>query len=54
VQPLLGALRMFLIGCDLGLELSNPIFGCTHLMRKSLYCFDCLSAAVFRHTGGLI
>jgi len=54
VQPLLGALRMSLMSCDLGLEFRNSVLGCAQLMRKSLYCFGCLSAAVFHHTSGFI
>src|SRR5215467_8335478 len=54
VQPLLSALRLFLIGCDLGFQLRNPILGCTQLMRKSLGCFDRVSAVFLRDTSCLI
>ena len=54
VQPLLSALRLFLIGCDLDFELINPILGCAQLMRKSLGCFDRVSAVFLRDTSCLI
>ena len=38
VQPLLSALRLFLIGCDLGFELRNPILGCAQLGSRLRFC----------------
>jgi hypothetical protein len=32
VQPLLSALRPFLISCDFGFEFRNPILSCAQLM----------------------
>jgi hypothetical protein len=54
VQPLLSALRLFLIGCDLGFELRDPILGCAQLMRKSLGCFDRVSAVILRDSSCFI